>query len=230
MKQKNVLIAGGTGLVGSHLSKLLIKKGYTVALLSRSKSKKDGITKLQWDLNEMTIDDRIKDYPIIINLAGAGIADKRWTDKRKKIIIESRVLTNQLLQTYFEKHQWKPTLYLSASAIGIYGNTGAQEITESSSVGTGFLAETTDLWEKAIDKVDAQRKVILRIGIVLSNHGGALPEMMKPIKFGSANYFNDGSHFTSWIHIEDLAQQIIFAIENEHVNGIYNGVAPNPVT
>lgn len=231
MKKNKVLIAGGTGLVGSFLSNLLINSGFEIGILTRNVDKKSKYPLVYWNPMKGEIDeDKLNDYSIIINLAGAGIADKRWTSDRKKLIIESRVEGNALLNMTFKKLNWRPNLYVSASAIGFYGDRGAEILDEDSSNGKGFLAETTKIWEEAIALVEARRKVVFRIGIVLSNQGGALPQMVLPTKFGMGNYFGDGSQFTSWIHIEDLCQQILFAITNENINGIYNSVAPNPIS
>ena len=231
MENSKVLIAGGSGLVGTFFSKLLSDHGFEVSILSRNIKKASKYPIIYWNPSKGEIDQsELKKFPIVINLAGAGIADKRWTANRKKEIIQSRVLSNKILQDSYAQLNWQPKLYISASAIGIYGNAGETIMTEESPVGNGFLAETTKIWEEAVDPVPADRKAIIRIGIVLSNQGGALPQMMMPIKFGIGNYFNDGSQYTSWIHIEDLCQQFLWIIKNKDIAGIYNGVAPNAIT
>lgn len=230
---KTVLIAGGSGLVGQRLSELLNQKNYKVVLLSRRKNLKARFPTYQWNLDEGTIDkEAIEQANYVINLAGAGIADKRWSTKRKKEIIESRVKSNELL-AHKIKEAKNIKAFLGAAAIGYYGNRGDQLMIESDPPGDrGFLAESCIAWEKAFDKIRATniRTVIIRIGVVLSTKGGALEKMLLPAKFGLGSYFGNGSQYFSWIHIDDICQMFIDGIEKEEMNGIFNGVAPNPVT
>lgn len=230
----NILIAGGTGLLGSRLSQLLKEKGHHVFHLSRKQNLNAEFPAYQWDLNNKTIDEKAMakaDY--IINLAGAGVADARWTAARKKLIIDSRVDSARLLKSYIENKKTPAKAYLSASAVGYYGNRGNNLMKENDPPGsTGFLAESVIAWEKAIDEIMATdiRTVAFRIGIVLSTKGGALEKMLLPFKFFNGTYFGDGSMYYSWIHIDDMARMFIEAIENESYQGYYNGVAPNPAT
>ena len=231
MKNNKVLIAGGSGLVGTFLSKLLTDHGFEVSILSRSPKKASNYPIIYWNPAKGEIDqDQLKEFPFVVNLAGAGIADERWTSSRKEVIIQSRVQSNEILRESYESLNWQPSLYLSASAIGIYGDRGEAIMTEESALGDGFLAKTSKIWEDAAELVPADRRAIVRIGIVLSNRGGALPQMMMPTKFGIGNYFNDGSQYTSWIHIEDLCQLFLWIIKNEEIAGVFNGVAPNAIT
>lgn len=229
-----ILIAGGTGLVGQRLSQLLLAEGHTVLHLSRRQRPKATIPTYKWDLDKDYIDEEAlvrADY--VINLAGAGIADRRWSKSRKKMIISSRVDSSKLLLSSFERLGKRPKAYLSAAAIGYYGDRGAEWVHEDSPPGqSGFLVESCLRWEEAIAEWPkaGYRTLIYRIGIVLSTKGGALPKMITPAKFGVASYFGDGQQYMPWIHIDDLCKMIILGLNNEDMNGVYNGVAPNPVT
>jgi uncharacterized protein (TIGR01777 family) len=225
-----VLLAGGSGLIGQRLSVLLEKKGYEVIFLSRKESSDNRF--FQWDIKKGTIDSvAIERADYVINLAGAGIVDKRWTDNRKKILIESRTQTAVLLKESFEKIK-KPKAYISASAIGFYGNRGDEWLTENSEPQPeDFLSECTMAWENAAKNMAKSniRTAIFRIGIVLSMNGGALPEMILPMKFGARVSFGDGKAYYPWVHIDDVCHMFIWALENEQANGIYNAVAPEPL-
>lgn len=225
-----VLIAGGSGLIGQRLSQLLVEKGFDVIFLSRQK--KADKRYFQWDAEKGTIDsDAIKKADYVVNLAGAGIVDKPWTKKRKEILITSRTKTAALLERSFKKIK-KPKAYLSASAIGYYGNQGDEWLTEeSASRPEEFLSEVTIAWEqsaKAMMDLDI-RTAIFRIGIVLSTKGGALPEIMLPMKFGANVSFGDGSAYYPWIHIDDVCKMFIWGIENKKIDGIFNATAPQPM-
>jgi len=230
-----VLIAGGTGLVGNRLSEILTNKGYNVAHLSRKKNPKAIYPTFVWNTDKNFIDERaFEGVAYVINLAGAGIADSLWTKSRKKLIIDSRVETTELLTSYIQKLETKPKAYLSAAAIGIYGDRGDEPLSEASDIGKkGFLVESCVAWENAIQVAAEQngiRNASLRIGIVLSTKGGALPKMMLPINFFTASYFGDGQQWYSWIHIDDVCQMFIKLMEDESLEGIYNATAPNPLT
>ncbi len=227
---QTVLIGGGSGLIGSRLSNLLKKRGYEVIHLSRQKKLDKDFPAYAWDLDKMTIDlEAIQKADFVINLAGAGIADKPWTAARKKLIIDSRVKSNQLLFKSFKLAKHKPKAFISASGIGYYGDSGEELVDENSQPGSGFLSESVKIWEKSIEKdLDKDiRRVALRIGLVLSTRGGALPPMMLPLRFFLGIYFGKGRQWYSWIHIDDLCQSFIWAIEKENINGVYNAVGPN---
>lgn len=227
-----ILIAGGTGLLGSRLSQMLKEKNYTVLHLSRKKDLSARFPAYRWDLKNGYIEDEaIEKADYIINLAGAGVADRRWTAARKQLIIDSRVDSTLLLKTYIERKKSPLKAYVSASAVGFYGNRGDQLMKESDPAGDrGFLAESVRIWEEAIKRVSETgvRTVALRIGIVLSTQGGALEKILLPFHFFNGAYFGTGQQWMSWIHIDDLCRMFIEAIENEQWDGFYNGVAPNP--
>ncbi len=228
-----VLIAGGTGLIGSRLRVLLKERNHEVLILSRKKRKDADYQYFQWDIDQQFIEEEaIQKADYIINLAGAGIADGLWTKSRKQLIINSRVKTNNLLLAYSQKVK-TPKAFVAASAIGFYGEQGDQLVDENSAPPTdGFLSTSTQAWEKSIDNIAKTgiRTVKIRIGIVLSKQGGALAKMLPSFKVGIGTYFGDGSQYYSWIHIDDLCRIFIQAIENEQLAGTYNGVAPHPVT
>jgi hypothetical protein len=228
---KTVLIAGGTGLIGSRLSEILQEKGYQVEHLSRKADPNAEFPAFAWDVEKGTIDEAaVRRADVVINLAGAGIAEGRWTTQRKKIIIESRTESARLLLKTFQKTGKNPDVYLSSAAMGYYGNRGDQLLHETDEPGTGFLAESCVEWEKAIHEVAAAgiRTVALRIGVVLSAKGGALEKMLIPLQFFVATYFGNGRQWYSWIHVDDVCRLFLYAIENEQLQGFYNTVAPNP--
>lgn len=225
---KNILITGGSGLVGQRITELLEKKGYEVAWLSRSQQ---GRKSFLWDVENKEIDPQAIEWAdAIIHLAGAGVAEKRWTPERKKLILDSRTHSTQLLFSAIEKAEKKPSTFISASAVGFYGfNTGTTLVDEGSKAGSDFLAEVVIAWEHEVKKIEALhlRTVLLRIGIVLDAEGGALGEMLKP---PVAAPLGSGDQWMSWIHIEDLANMFVFALEKTTLQGIYNAVGPNPAT
>ena len=234
--QKHVLLAGGTGLVGTRLTQLMIESGYHIHILSRKahQSSDAKISYHQWDLAKNYIDPKSLEVDAIVNLAGAGIADKRWTPARKKEIIESRTMSTALIHKGISEHQHKPTHYIGSSAIGIYGSSPQIMLTEDQeSTEDDFMVDVCRQWEEAHHQVasDIKDVSILRIGIVLSTKGGALKEILKPLEMGRIGaYFGDGQMIYSWIHIDDLCQMIIDLIDNKLEADTYNAVAPNPTS
>ncbi len=235
-----VLITGGTGTIGNRLATLLKEQGHCVNLLSRSKSNElatntNGKTFL-WNIPQQTIDqEAISTADFIIHLAGAGVADKRWSKKRKQEIVESRTQSSQLIVDSLTKIPNKVQAVISASAIGWYGPDRINQqaaFDESENWHPDFLGRTCYLWEQSISPVLSlgKRLVIIRTGIVLSNKGGAFVEFKKPLLFKIAAILGKGDQFISWIHIDDLCNQYIFAINNVLMTGVFNAVAPNPVT
>jgi uncharacterized protein (TIGR01777 family) len=237
-KMKTVLITGGTGMIGKALTKALLEKKYQVIILSREPGNpKPGVSYSQWNTREQTIDkEAITNADYIIHLAGAGVADKRWTKKRKQQIVDSRTRSSELLVKTLRENTNHVKAVISASAIGWYGPDpvvpNPHPFAEDKPADTTFLGATCLQWEKSIEPVQqlGKRFVRLRIGIVLSNEGGALPEFKRPIRFGIAAILGNGKQVVSWIHINDLVRLFITAIENENMSGIYNAVAPYPVS
>lgn len=238
-----ILISGGTGLIGTAVTKILLDKGYKVIILTRDlkkaidKQKADErLTYARWNAAEQSIDkDAISKADYIVHLAGAGIADKRWTKKRKKEIVQSRIQSSALLIKALKEIPNNVKALVSASAIGWYGpdrpSMSKKGFVESDPSDTSFLGETCRWWEESIHPVSALgiRLVKFRFGLVFSSRGGAFTEFMKPAKFGIASILGDGTQVVSWIHIDDLCRLIIFAIENEKIDGVYNAVAHRPV-
>jgi uncharacterized protein len=227
-----ILITGGTGMIGQRLTELLLQKGHQVTYLSRSKEKKANIDVYQWDIDKKYIEEgALENADYVVHLAGTGIADKRWTDERKQEIINSRIQPIELINKYLQEKNIKLKGFISASAIGYYGgDTGETKLDENSKAGNDFLAECTQLWELAAQKTKLSERIVsIRIGIVLSEKGGALPKLVQPIRFGFGAALGNGKQFMSWIHIDDLCQIFIKAIEDKTMTGAYNAVSPNPV-
>jgi uncharacterized protein len=234
-----ILLTGGTGLIGKNLTRLLIQKGHTVYILSRSQHQSDNVNikYALWDVEKQEIDDNaVASADFIIHLAGAGIADRRWTDSRKQEIVESRTKSSGLLVNALKKTPNKVQAVISASAIGWYGadsrKQNSKPFIEDMPAASDFLGDTCRLWEASIEPVKdlGIRLVKIRTGIVLSNDGGALAEFKKPIRFGVAAILGNGKQVISWIHINDICRMYLYALENEQLKGAYNAVAKNPVT
>lgn len=228
------LITGGTGLVGQELSSILLDERHEVAILSRSKRSGKGKVKYyQWDIRNQEIDEEaLEGVDCLIHLAGAGIADKRWTEKRKQEIIDSRVNPLKFLAAEFQKKGRFPSKIVSASAIGYYGfDTGDQLLSEVHKAGKDFISEVVIEWERAVSafaKTAQSPSVKLRIGIVLDKNGGALPQLALPVKLGVGSPLGDGEQWMSWIHVHDLARMFYQAATSKAMDGIFNAVAPNP--
>lgn len=237
-----VLITGGTGLIGTALCKLLSEKGHSIIILSRNKgeakNQSPNITYAQWDIKAQTIEPHaIQSADHIIHLAGANVADKRWTKKRKQEIADSRTQSGALLVKALKENRNKVRSVISASGIGWYGEDTAAVIkrggfSESDPAAEDFLGQTCVQWEQSIEPVTAlgKRLVKLRTGIVLSNEGGALKEFRKPLRGGVAAILGSGRQIVSWIHIDDITRLYCHAIENEKLQGVYNAVAYQPVS
>jgi len=228
-----ILIAGGSGLIGKKTTQDLIAKGHEVIHLSRSPKASSSVQTYKWDIAKQYIDpEALKDVDYAVNFAGAGIADKRWTDAQKKAIIDSRVHGNQFFQKLIEEKKLKIKKFISGAAIGYYGDRGTEILTEDSSAGTsGFLVESCIQWEDSINAIKATGVPVayVRIGIVLSTEGGALEKMLGPAKLGLGSYFGDGSQIYSWVHIEDISKIFCWIVDTPSSEGVYNGTAPNPI-
>jgi uncharacterized protein (TIGR01777 family) len=231
---KTVIITGGTGLVGTRLTEMLLaSKQYKVVHFSRSNKKTHPLVEVcKWDVERGEIDEQTfsqADY--LIHLAGANVGDKAWIDKRKTEILESRTLSTQLLEEKIRKLSHRLQAFISASAIGYYGyKSGDEPKDEQAKAGDDFLAKVCVAWEKPALQVKEIRTVIVRIGVVLSERGGALEALRKPIALYAGAVLGSGKQWVSWIHLDDLCRFFIFAMENENLKGIYNAVAPAPVT
>ncbi len=226
-----ILISGGSGLIGTATSAALQGDGHSVVRLVRpGKGAKAG--DVQWDPMRATVDVAgLEGVDVVIHLSGAGIADGRWTEARKQILRSSRIDTTRVLVDSLSRLKQKPRVLIVASAIGYYGSRGDEILTESSAIGTDFLALLCRDWEAEASRAAAMgiRTVMLRFGVVLSGKGGALPKMLTPFKLGVGGRLGDGQQWMSWIAIEDVLGIIRHAIANEQVSGPVNVVAPNPV-
>jgi uncharacterized protein (TIGR01777 family) len=236
-----VLISGGTGLIGKKLTSHLIERNYEVVILSRNKKDFSSNPKISysfWDIKNQLIDaDVIRKADYIIHLAGAGVMDKKWTKEYKQQIIDSRTKSSALLIKTLKENEHTVKSFVSASAIGWYGADADPLLHKDGFIETdppdkSFLGETCVLWESSVDPVTQMqiRLVRLRTGIVLSNEGGAFKEFKMPLNFGLAAILGNGKQIISWIHIDDICRMYIEAMENKELNGVYNAVAPLPVT
>ncbi|WP_291108292.1 TIGR01777 family oxidoreductase [Flavobacterium sp. UBA6195] len=230
-----VLITGATGLVGQELVNLLLQNGFTVHYLSTSKTKlvsQNNYKGFYWNPKNSEFNiNALTDVEVIVHLAGASIA-KKWTPSYKQEIIESRVLSTRLLYNALQKNPNQVKQIVSASAIGIYSNDLTYIYHETDTkVDDSFLGNVVQQWEEEVNQFEKLNIKVtkIRIGIVLAKNGGALQEMVKPIKMGVGAAFGSGLQYQSWIHIQDLAGIFHFVIQNQ-LSGIFNGVAPYPVT
>jgi len=234
---QTVLITGGTGMVGTSLTKLLLNKGYQVIVLTRQPrvSNVPNLSYAVWEIAKGYIDPlAIGKADAIVHLAGAGVADKRWSKKRKQEIVDSRVMSGALLVKYLTAHTHQVKTVVAASAIGWYGPDTAESLmngfTETDPVDGAFLGDTCKRWEDSVNQIETLgiRLVTLRIGIVLNKKGGALAEFIKPAQFGMATIFGNGKQMVSWIHHQDLCKMILFGIETASLKGVFNAVSPDP--
>ena len=249
---ETVMITGGTGLIGKALSSALLKAGYHVIILTRDHRPPSikvndevlppaepvpALRYVGWDLQKGEIDqDALAQADSIIHLAGAGIADKRWTKKRKDEIRNSRVKGGELLSNALKNNPNKVKTIVSASAIGWYGSDpvipNPRPFTEEFPPSDDFLGKACAAWEDSLKPIEAlgKRVVRLRTGVVFSKDGGAIPKFLFPLKFGIASILGSGRQVVSWIHIDDLVRLYIHALKDVSLSGSYNAVAPFPVS
>ncbi|RTQ50219.1 TIGR01777 family protein [Hymenobacter gummosus] len=231
---RKVLISGGRGLIGMRLSEMLIDAGYEVAHLSRQTSH-GHYCSFRWDPATGQIDEAAIRYAdFIVNLAGASVSEGKWTEERKQDIMASRVGGTNLLARELREKEHHVKAFISASAIGVYGDADDRLLTEDTppAPADDFLADVSTQWERAAQQVQELgiRTVITRIGIVLSDEGGALPTIARPVKLGAGVVLGSGRQYMSWVHIDDACRLIIQTMEDAEWQGTYNVVAPNPVT
>jgi len=228
---ERILISGGAGLVGKQLCKKLKDKGYSVAILSRASSQDTGIPTYAWNIDKKEIEkEAIETADYIIHLAGANIGDKRWSAKRRQLIIDSRVDSGQLILEKIKENKNKLKAFISASAVGYYGAITSDKIfCETDDPCNDFIGETCRQWEQSANGFEKLgiRTVKIRTGIVLTRQGGALAKMLIPIKIGIGSPSGSGKQYMPWIHIDDLYGIYIKAIEDMQMNGAYNAVAPD---
>ena len=221
-----VFVTGGTGLIGRALVKRLLTDGHDVTVLTRQTlTSSEAVTYIN------SIDDLDTRQDIVVNLAGAGLADRRWSPAYKKEIRASRIDITQALVSRL-REIGMPDVFISGSAIGFYGESKEREFSEADAVGIGFSAKLCRDWEASVSDIGSEntRYVLLRTGVVLDRALGAYPQMTQSFRFGLASWMGQGDHWLSWIHLADMVGAILHCIQNETVSGPVNMTAPNPVT
>lgn len=233
----SILVTGSSGLIGTALIERLREQGRGVTRLVRGRpTSVSGTTDVSWDPAAGTIDEealrQAGPFDGVVHLAGAGIGDRRWTPARKKIVHDSRTESTQLLVRALQHLPTPPPVLVSGSAVGFYGDRGDEEVTEASSVGTGFLAELCRAWEHAADPAaDAGiRTVLLRTGIVISDHGGAFGKQLPLFRLGLGGRMGSGRQYRSWITLEDEVGVILRCLDDDRLSGPVNATAPTPAT
>ncbi len=232
-----ILVTGGTGLIGSALVKSLHESGYEVIVLTRTPDRKqdtvpNGVRLQKWDAaTPRGWGHLVSNVDAIVNLAGEGIADGRWTATRKKRILESRIDAGKALVAAVQEAETKPKVLVQASAVGYYGPSEDEILTEEAAPGPDFLARVCVDWEASTAAVEAMgvRRPVIRTGVVLSAQGGAFPKMALPFRFFVGGPIGSGKQYFPWIHISDEVGAIRFLLENESASGPYNCTAPNPL-
>ena len=232
----NIFITGGTGFVGSALSKSLLEKGHSVKILTRNitkdKNHSDRLSFIEGDSTQKgQWIDQLTDCDVVINLAGASIF-KRWTPEYKQTLIKSRIRTTENIVGGLSGRKKGKLLLISTSAVGYYGFHGDEELDESAFPGSDFLASLSMEWEAAANEAQkaGARVIINRFGVVLGKDGGAVPMMIPLFKYWLGSPLGKGGQYFSWIHITDLVNIILFQVENKDLYGPFNCTAPNPVT
>jgi uncharacterized protein (TIGR01777 family) len=229
-----VLVTGGTGLIGRHLCHKLKNAGFDVAVLSQVRYNKSDFPVFYWNWKEQEVDEMaLRNSDFIIHLAGANIAGHRWTPERKKLIIDSRVKSTAFLQQKLKELNLGPKAFITASAVGYYGAvTSKKTFKESDQPENDFLGTVCQLWEKAAANVfDSRiRTVQIRTGVVLTPKEGAMDKMVMPIKMGVGSALGTGRQFMPWIHIDDLCNIYIKALEDVSMNGAFNATSPEHLT
>jgi uncharacterized protein (TIGR01777 family) len=228
-----ILITGASGLVGKALQRSFSEKGYDMLLAGRGEAKRD--SEIQWSVEDGFQDQdlpRLEGLDAVIHLAGEGIAGLRWTDEKKKAIRDSRIKGTRGIVNTMAGLQKKPKVFISGSALGFYGDSGDEIVTETSPAGNTFLSDVCKEWETESRRAEDSgiRTVLLRTAIVLSKDGGALATMLTPFKFGVGGVVGSGKQWMSWISLDDVVGIVNFALENENLRGAVNVASPNPVT
>jgi uncharacterized protein (TIGR01777 family) len=231
---KKILITGGTGFIGKYLTQMLLKEGHFVTIVTRSPGKYSekqakNRSYIGWDNGLVSA---MNEHDTVINLVGENLFGQRWTDEVKQRIYSSRIDSTQKLVDAMRESEKKPELFISASAVGIYGDNGSKVLDESAPAGDDFLAKVCEDWENASRKAEelGVRVANPRIGIVLEENGGMIEKMVLPFKFGVGGPIGSGEQYVPWVHMTDLCNALLFPMENESVSGPYNACSPEPET
>lgn len=233
MSQKHILLTGGSGFIGQQLVPTLLSAGHTITVFTRNPKKTSAVFQQQVttidNLEGLSADDH---FDAVINLAGEGIGDRRWTDSVKQQLRDSRLLTTASLVEYFQRANQKPAVFISGSAIGVYGLHGDEKLDEQATGDDSFSSKLCRDWEAQAAEAEALgiRCCYLRTGVVLGKNGGALSKMLPPFKMALGGPMGSGQQWMSWVHMDDLVNAIVYALETPSINGPINGTAPNPVT
>lgn len=231
---KKVLITGGTGFIGKYLTQILLREGHYITIVTRSPDKYS--EKQARNRSFIGWDDELKsamnEHDVVINLVGENLFGQRWTDEVKQRIYSSRIDSTKELVDAMRESERKPALFISASAVGIYGDSGDKILDESAPAGDDFLAKVCVDWENESKKAEelGVRVVNPRIGIVMEENGGIIEKMVLPFKFGVGGPIGSGKQYVPWVHMTDLCNAILFPMENESVKGPYNACSPEPET
>ncbi|WP_432711679.1 TIGR01777 family oxidoreductase [Pedobacter sp.] len=231
--KKHILITGATGMIGTELLPALQQQGHTVSILTRKPTKLKDVQVFLWDVYQQKIDTQcLAKVDTIIHLAGENIATKKWTKERKQQLVDSRVLSAALLFKTLKEVPNQVTTFISASAVGYYGDCGDEILTEDDANGSGFLADCCEKWEAAVDEGKSLnlRVVKIRTGFILKKGEGGLAAMDKPIRFFAGAPLGTGLQWVPWIHIRDIVKIYLAATDDSNMKGAYNACAPYPVT
>jgi len=236
VKMEKIVVTGATGLIGKVLCNTLIERGDELTIFSTNTGKAKTLFPfakevVEWKDYEKDYSSFIEGKDAVIHLAGANVAGKRWTTGYKNEIYRSRINTTRNLVSSIELCKQKPEVFISASAIGFYGDRENTSLTEESSCGNDFLSRVCTDWEAASERLENVnvRRVVVRTGIVLSNEEGALKKMLLPFKLFVGGQLGNGKQWFSWIHIDDIISLYLFLLENKNLSGIFNAAAPQPV-
>ncbi len=233
-----IVVTGGTGFIGSYLLQSLSQQSHTIILLTRGKSYRKQLSSseiryVQWDARQSgDWEKEIDGADVVINLAGKNLFEQRWNDPVKQQIIESRVLPLHMITNAIAAARVKPSIVISASAVGYYGDRNDEIVTESSTPGKDFLADVVAQWESAAYGAEqfGVRVVTPRIGVVLQKDGGMISKMLLPFQWFIGGSVGNGNLYLPWIHMTDVVRGILYPIENKSIRGVYNLAAPHPVT
>lgn len=234
---KKIVITGATGLIGKKLASALIQRGDEIIIFSRNTEKAKSIIPnakkfVKWDYKKPDVwQNKLEDSDAVIHLAGINLFAKRWDDKFKKEIVESRQVSTKNLVTAIKSCNKKPEVFISASGVGYYGDSDDSLLNENSDAGNDFLSEVCKVWEDESKQVESVgvRSVQVRTGLVLSKDDGALKQMLPPFKFFIGGPLGNGKQWSSWLHIDDIVGIYLYSLDNSQIKGAVNAASPNPV-